>query len=46
MIRKDEIKEAITSIIKAIGENPKREGLLGTPERVAEMYAMLFGGEA
>ena len=44
MIQKDEIKKAITSIIKAIGENPKREGLLGTPERVAEMYAELFVG--
>ncbi|MBI2287436.1 MAG: GTP cyclohydrolase I FolE [Chloroflexi bacterium] len=27
-----------------MGENPKREGLLGTPERVAEMYAELFVG--
>ena len=44
MIQKDEIKKAVTSIIKAIGENPKREGLLGTPERVAEMYAELFVG--
>jgi GTP cyclohydrolase I len=38
------IKKAVTSIIKAIGENPEREGLLGTPERVAEMYAELFMG--
>jgi GTP cyclohydrolase I len=38
------IKSAITEIIKAIGDNPKREGLAGTPERVAEMYAELFGG--
>jgi len=39
-----EIKKAVTSIIKAIGENPAREGLVGTPERVAEMYAELFIG--
>ncbi|MBN1863216.1 MAG: GTP cyclohydrolase I FolE, partial [Dehalococcoidales bacterium] len=26
------------------GENPNREGLLGTPARVAEMYAELFMG--
>jgi GTP cyclohydrolase I len=39
-----EIKSAITSIIRAIGEDPKREGLIGTPGRVAEMYAELFMG--
>ncbi len=44
MINQDEIKKAIASIIKAIGDDPKREGLVGTPERVAEMYAELFGG--
>ena len=38
------IKKAITSIINAIGEDPNREGLAGTPERVAEMYAELFMG--
>jgi GTP cyclohydrolase I len=38
------IRTAVASIIKAIGEDPKREGLLGTPERVAEMYAELFMG--
>ena len=44
MFDEAEIKKAITSIIKAIGENPEREGLAGTPERVAEMYAELFVG--
>ena len=44
MFNKAEIQKAVTSIIKAIGENPKREGLLGTPERVADMYAELFVG--
>ncbi len=38
------IRTAITSIIKAIGEDPEREGLVGTPRRVAEMYAELFAG--
>ena len=38
------IETSINSIIKAIGEDPKREGLLGTPKRVAEMYAELFMG--
>ena len=38
------IKTAVTSIIKAIGEDPKRQGLVDTPRRVAEMYAELFMG--
>jgi len=41
---KHKIIEAMTSIITAIGENPERQGLLGTPERVADMYAELFMG--
>ncbi len=44
MFDEDKIKEAVTSIIKAIGEDPDREGLLDTPNRVAEMYAELFMG--
>jgi GTP cyclohydrolase I len=38
------IKAAVVSIIKAIGEDPGREGLVDTPKRVAEMYAELFMG--
>jgi GTP cyclohydrolase I len=44
VIDEAEIKRAIASIIKAIGEDPNREGLKGTPSRVAEMYAELFMG--
>ncbi len=40
----DEVQKAITSIIKAIGEDPEREGLRGTPRRVAEMYEELLMG--
>lgn len=32
------IEEAVKNIILAIGEDPSREGLLETPQRVAEMY--------
>jgi GTP cyclohydrolase I len=39
-----EIRTAVTSIIKAIGEDYKREGLVDTPRRVSEMYAELFAG--
>ena len=38
------IMAAVESIIKAIGEDPEREGLIDTPKRIAEMYAELFRG--
>ena len=44
MIDKAKIEKAVASIIDAIGEDPKREGLLGTPRRIAEMYAEVFAG--
>ncbi|MCX5991356.1 MAG: GTP cyclohydrolase I FolE [Chloroflexi bacterium] len=44
MLDQAKIERAVISIIEAIGENPKREGLAGTPQRVAEMYAELFSG--
>jgi len=44
VINEAEIRRAITSIIKAIGEDPEREGMADTPARVAEMYAELFMG--
>ena len=44
MIDGTEIKQAVTAIIKAIGEDPDREGLVETPGRVAEMYTELFMG--
>jgi GTP cyclohydrolase I len=44
VLDENKIKEAVVSIIKAIGEDPDREGLAGTPRRVAEMYAELFAG--
>ena len=44
MIDTGSIEEAIVSIIEAIGEDPTREGLIGTPRRVAEMYCELFSG--
>ncbi|MFQ5997037.1 MAG: GTP cyclohydrolase I FolE [Dehalococcoidales bacterium] len=44
MFDEAKIKTAVASIIEAIGENPNRDGLVGTPERVAEMYAELFEG--
>ncbi len=44
MLNQDKIELAMASIIEAIGENPLREGIKDTPQRVAEMYAELFSG--
>ena len=38
------IERAVREILLAIGENPDREGLVETPQRVARMYAELFPG--
>ena len=40
----DRIKEAVRSILISVGEDPEREGLLNTPDRVSRMYAELLGG--
>ena len=44
MIDKERIQRAVTEILFAIGEDPKREGLLETPKRVADMYGEIFAG--
>jgi GTP cyclohydrolase I len=44
VVNEEAIKKAVSSIISAIGEDPKREGLIDTPRRVAEMYSELFNG--
>ncbi|MCS5674372.1 MAG: GTP cyclohydrolase I FolE [Acidimicrobiales bacterium] len=40
----ERISAAVVEILEAIGEDPQREGLLRTPERVANMYAEVFAG--
>ena len=44
MVDKEAIRKAVAEIIPAIGEDPTREGLVGTPNRVAEMFEELFSG--
>ena len=44
MIDTEAIKEHIRGIIKALGDDPDREGLKETPERVAKMYEEVFEG--
>ena len=38
------IESAIRTILKEIGEDPDREGLLETPDRIARMYKEIFRG--
>lgn len=41
---KEKIKKAVREILIAIGEDPDREGLKDTPERVSEFYQDAFSG--
>ncbi len=40
----EKIADAIRTIIEELGDDPSREGLIETPERVARMYAEVFEG--
>lgn len=40
----EKIKGAIRTILEALGDNPDREGLKDTPDRVARMYDEVFEG--
>ena len=40
----ENIERAVRMLLEAIGENPDREGLIGTPDRIARMYKELFRG--
>jgi GTP cyclohydrolase I len=42
--RHEAIKSAVEGILSNIGENPEREGLLNTPDRIARMYDELTAG--
>lgn len=41
---REKIIEGVRLIIEGIGEDPSREGLVDTPERIAETYGELFSG--
>jgi GTP cyclohydrolase I len=41
---KRKIEKLVRELIVQLGENPDREGLLGTPKRMADMYEEIFAG--
>lgn len=42
--RKEKIELAVRSILSNVGEDPDRQGLEGTPDRIARMYTEVLGG--
>ena len=43
-IDKEAVKYHIKGLLKALGDDPEREGLKETPDRVARMYEEIFEG--
>jgi GTP cyclohydrolase I len=43
-VDQERVAKAIREILEAIGEDPDRDGLLDTPDRVARMYAEILSG--
>ena len=41
---KPRVEAAVRELLSAIGEDPDREGLLGTPDRIARACEEVFGG--
>ena len=41
---KNRIRNLVRDLIIEIGEDPTREGLRGTPDRIADMYGEIFDG--
>lgn len=44
MMDQEKIKQAVRLFLEGIGEDPGREGLAETPERIARMCEELYGG--
>lgn len=44
MMDSEKIKEGVKLILEGVGEDPNREGLLETPDRVSRMYHEIFQG--
>lgn len=40
----NKIKQGVRLLLEGMGEDPEREGLVETPERIAKMYREIYGG--
>lgn len=45
-VSEEDLRQALRTIIRAIGEDPDREGLQETPDRIMRMYREIFRGYA
>jgi GTP cyclohydrolase IA len=43
-INRKKVARLVRQLLIELGENPDREGLTGTPNRIAGMYEEIFGG--
>ena len=43
-VSKEEAEKAVKTILKFVGENPDREGLIETPKRVIKAFQEYFSG--
>jgi GTP cyclohydrolase IA len=44
VVNKKKVAKLVRQLLLELGENPDREGLVGTPNRIADMYEEIFGG--
>lgn len=42
--KKDDVRQSIVKILNYLGENPNREGLSDTPDRMIRSWEKIFGG--
>lgn len=43
-MEREKIEQGVKLLLEGMGENPGREGLMDTPERIARMYEEIFAG--
>lgn len=43
-MNQERVRNLVRELIIEMGEDPTREGLRGTPDRIARMYSEIFGG--
>ena len=44
MVDQEKVQAAVRMLLEGIGEDPDREGLKDTPERIGRMYAEILAG--